>query len=265
MENISPDNAPSDHSPVIRKALFRFYEELNDHLPEKWKKKHFPFEFRGTPSVRNAIHAIGVPHIEVDLILVDGESVSFSHQLKGGEQVSVYPIFESLDIEPVVRLRPKPLRDSRFIVDVNLGKLAYKLRLLGFDTLFRNDLEDDEIIEIALAENRIILTRDRGILKQNVVTHGYWLRNDNPRRQLAEIIGRLQLYDNMRPFTRCSVCNGNLQPAGKERLIDRLSSDTLQFYDEFWECTNCRKIYWKGSHFAHIIRWVNDLKGMQSY
>lgn len=250
----------SDHSPVIRNAHFRFYEELNDHLPLKWKKKSFIFEFRGTPSLRNAIHAIGVPHIEVDLIVVNGESVGFDHLLKGGENVSVYPVFESFDVTPLIRLRPEPLRNIRFIVDVNLGKLAYKLRLLGFDTLFRNDLEDDEIIDISLAENRIILTRDRGILKQNVVTHGYWLRNDDPKKQLAEIIGRLQLQDKLKPFTRCSVCNGGLNQVNKELLVEKLSADTLQYYNEFWECAGCRKIYWQGSHFMHILRWADNLK-----
>lgn len=260
MEDHNSYNVSSDHAPVIRKTYFRFYEELNDHLPLKWKKKSFIFEFRGTPSVRNAIHAIGVPHIEVDIILVDGESVGFDHQLKGGEHVSVYPVFESFDVTPLVRLRPEPLRQSRFIVDVNLGKLAYKLRLLGFDTLFRNDLEDDEIITISLAEDRIILTRDRGILKQNVVTHGYWLRNDDPKKQLAEIIDRLQLQDQLKPFTRCSVCNGRLHQISKELLNDRLSADTLHYYNEFWECLGCKKIYWQGSHFMHILRWADNLK-----
>ncbi|MCA1760491.1 MAG: Mut7-C ubiquitin/RNAse domain-containing protein, partial [Bacteroidales bacterium] len=141
-----------NHSPVIRKASFRFYEELNDHLPEAWRKKTFVYEFKGRPGIKNTIQAIGVPHGEVDLILVNGESVDFDYQLQGGEEISVYPQFESLDISPVIKLRPKPLRESRFVVDVNLGKLALKLRLLGFDTLFRNNFEDDEIIEISLKE-----------------------------------------------------------------------------------------------------------------
>lgn len=229
-------------------------------MPEKWKKKKFPYEFRGKPSVKNTIQAIGVPQTEVDLILVNSKSVGFDYQLQGGEEVSVYPVFESLDISPLIRLRPVPLRESRFVVDVNLGKLAQKLRLLGFDTLFRNDFEDDEIVEISLQERRIILTRDRGILKQNAVTHGYWLRNDDPKKQLEEVITRLQLQNNFQPFTRCSNCNGLLEFISREQLDGRLSADTLSYYEEFWECSSCRKIYWQGSHFKHILNWLDEMK-----
>ena len=180
--------------------------------------------------------------------------------MQGGEKISVYPVFESLDISPIVRLRPKPLREPRFIVDVNLGKLALKLRLLGFDTLFRNNFEDDEIIEIALRENRIILTRDKGILKQNAVTHGYFLRNDDPKKQLKELVDRLQLQSSFRPFTRCAACNGILEEIEKQKVHHNLSSDTFQFYDKFWRCTGCEKIFWKGSHYKHIQNWLKDLK-----
>ena len=260
MRNEITDNAASNHSPIIRQSFFRFYEELNDHLPEKLKKQRFPYQFKGRPSVKNAIQAIGVPQVEVDLILADGESVDFDFQLKGGEEVSVYPVFETLDISPLIRLRPEPLRDSRFVVDVNLGKLAQKLRLLGFDTLFRNDLGDDEIVEISLAERRIILTRDRGILKQNAVMHGYWIRHDDPAKQLDEVIIRLQLQGGFKPFTRCSSCNGELELIKKEKIKDRLSADTMTYYNKFWECNSCRKIYWKGSHFQHILKWLEKVK-----
>ncbi|SHJ91929.1 hypothetical protein SAMN05444280_14023 [Tangfeifania diversioriginum] len=249
-----------NHSPVLRKSVFRFYEELNDHLPEPVRKKEFTFEFTGTPSVKNSIQAIGIPHGEVDLILVNGEPVDFDYQMQGGEKISVYPVFESLDISPVERLRPEPLRDPRFVVDVNLGKLALKLRLLGFDTLFRNDFEDDEIIRISLGEKRIILTRDKGILKQNVVKHGYFLRNDDPKKQLKEVVDRLQLHHKFRPFSRCVSCNGELQKADKKELNQLVSDDTLQYYNEFWQCSDCGQVYWKGSHFGNILRWIEDLK-----
>jgi len=140
------------HTPTTRSAFFRFYEELNDFLAEEQRKKTFPYEFTGKPFIRDTIEAIGVPHTEIDLILVDGESVGFNYQMRGGERVSVYPVFESLDITPLVHLRSKPLRKTRFVVDVHLGKLAHKLRLLGFDTLFRNDFNNSEIVELSLQE-----------------------------------------------------------------------------------------------------------------
>ena len=151
---------PKPHAPPIRSAFFRFYEELNDFLAEEQRKTTFLYEFIGTPSVKDTIEAIGVPHTEIDIILVDGEAVTFYYLLHGGERVAVYPVFESIDITPLVHLRSKPLRNPKFVVDVHLGKLAHKLRLLGFDTLYRNDFKDDEIIERSLREKRIILTRD---------------------------------------------------------------------------------------------------------
>ncbi len=255
------DNNNNDiHSPVKRISFFRFYEELNDHLPADYQKKIFPYEFKGKPSIRNSIHALGIPHSEVDLIIVDGISVNFNHYLQGGEHVSVYPVFESLDISPLIHLRAKPLRESRFIVDVNLGKLAHKLRLLGFDTLFSNEYEDDEIIDISLNEKRVILTRDRGILKQNIVTHGYWLRSDNPKKQLHEVVRRLQLQNSFKPFSRCTHCNNLLIKTDKEMLNGILPDDTLSYYQHFWKCPGCEKIYWQGSHFNHILKWIDKLK-----
>ncbi len=249
-----------NHSPVEREAFFRFYEELNEHLALPRRKTTFSYKFKGKPSVKNVIESIGVPHSEVDLILVNGNSVDFSYKMKGNEHVSVYPVFETLDITPVLRLRAKPLRETKFIVDVNLGKLAPKLRLLGFDTLFRNDFDDDEIIEAAAKEKRIILTRDKGILCQNKVTHGYWLRNDDPSKQLKEVVLRLQLKNKFNSFSRCAVCNGRLKEADKSNIASRVFEDTLQYYQEFWECTNCGKIYWKGSHYQRIKNLIDKLK-----
>jgi len=249
-----------DHSPILRKSVFRFYEELNDHLPESHRKKNFEFEFSGKPSLKNTIHAIGVPHGEVDLILVDGQPVDFNYHLQGGEKVSVYPVFESLDISSINRLRPEPLRETKFIVDVNLGKLALKLRLLGFDTIFRNNLQDEEIVTIAQKEHRIILTRDKGILKRNAVLHGYFLRNDDPKKQLFEMVKRFQLQNQFKPFTRCTTCNGMLKEVDKDILIGQISEDILTYYNNFWRCTNCQKIYWQGSHFNKILNWIEELK-----
>lgn len=250
----------NDHSPIIRKANFRFYEELNDHLPLSLQKRQFVHKFKGNPSVKDTIQAIGIPHGEVDLILVNGQSVAFDYHLQGGEEVSVFPVFESFDITSGYRLRPAPLRKIKFIVDVNLGKMVGKLRLLGFDTYFRNDLEDEEIIQIANREKRIILTRDKGILKQSIVSHGYFLRTDDPKIQVSEVINRFQLQTLIDPFTRCSACNGELNEVSKSELAGQLPEDTIQFYNDFWECMNCHKIYWKGSHFKHILPWVDSLK-----
>lgn len=247
------------HALTTHTAFFRFYEELNDFLPETQRKQTFSHEFVGTPSVKDTIEALGVPHTEIDVLLVDGESVGFAHRLQDGERVAVYPVFEALDVTPLVRLRPKPLRDPRFVADVHLGKLAQKLRLLGFDTVFRNDLTDPEIVACALHEHRIILTRDKGILKYKVVTHGYWVRQTDPHAQLREVVRRLQLEHSFHPLTRCSQCNALLHPIENTLLHGRVPPYILQTVDTFMECSGCQKIYWRGSHYDRICTLINEL------
>ena len=193
MELEANSMSAEQHDLLTHTAFFRFYEELNDFLPEECGKKCFLYEFTGNPSIRDTVEAIRVPHTEIDLILVDGESVDFNYKMCGGEHVSVYPVFESFDITSLVRLRSKPMREIKFIADVSVDKLAKMLRSLGFDTLFRNDFTDKEIVELSLKEKRVILTRDKSILKYRRVTHGYWIRNDDPDKQLKEVVSRFQL------------------------------------------------------------------------
>jgi len=190
---------------------FRFYEELGDFLAPARRKCSFLHAFDGTPSVKDRIESLGVPHTEVDLILVDGQPVPFSHRLLGGERVAVYPMFERFELGPANRLRPAPLREPRFVLDVHLGRLASYLRLLGFDTLYRNDYVDDELERISRAEHRILLSRDTGLLKRSTVTHGAFLHATDPRRQLREVLDRFQLDARIRPFTRCARCNGSVE------------------------------------------------------
>jgi hypothetical protein len=141
-----------------------------------------------------------------------------------------------------------------------LGKLTRKLRLLGFDTLFRNDLEDDEIVEIAVNENSVILTRDKGVLKHTAAIRGYWVRNSDPQKQVREVVERLQLQNSFRPFTLCSSCNGRLAAVDKVEVKANVPNDTLKMCDEFWKCKGCGQIYWEGSHFSKIRNWIEDLK-----
>ena len=201
-----------------------------------------------------------MPHTAVDLILVDGRSVGFSHRLRGGERVSVYPVFERLDISPLIRLRPRPLRCTRFILDVRLGKLARYLRMLGFDAAYKRDQDVVSIIDISLQQHRVILTRDLGILKQSRVTHGYWLRHDQPRQQLEQVLSALDLYSRLQPFTRCLDCNGRIHMVDKTVVKDRTGPDIFQRYRKFWQCQECLKIYWRGSHYDRMLQWVKKLQ-----
>ena len=244
----------------VCECTFRFYEELNDFLPPEQRKKAFAYEFTGTPSVKDAIEAIGVPHTEVDLILVDGVSVDFHRLLQGRERVAVYPCFERLDIQGVTRLRPEPLREPRFVLDVHLGKLARYLRLLGFDSMYANDLTDDHIVRLSVAERRIVLTRDRGILKHGAVTHGYWLRNTAPRDQLHEVIQALDLAGRIRPFLRCMECNGVLEDVDREAVLERVPASIGREQHAFRLCGACGRIYWRGSHYEKLTQLVQELR-----
>lgn len=250
----------SSHPHIERTAEFRFYEELNDFLPEDRRKRSFRYRFHGTPSVKDAIQAIGVPHSAVDLILVDGEPVGFDRRLKGGERVAVYPEFERLDISGVSPLRARPLRRSRFVLDVHLGKLAHYLRMLGFDAVYGKDLEDEEIIWIARDRRRIILTRDLGVLKRSDVTHGYWVRAHQPQRQIEEVLRALDLCNQIKPFTRCIDCNGPIDSLDKARIQERVDPDIAARFDDFWQCRRCGKIYWQGSHYRRMLEMVERLQ-----
>jgi len=248
-----------DHPPKTRFAEFRFYEELNDFLPVEQHKTSFRWPFFGTPSVKDSIQAIGVPHTAIDLVLVDGQSVDFSHRLQGGERVAVYPVFERLDISPVIRLRPRPLRNTRFILDVHLGKLARYLRMLGFDAAYDRDWDNAMLIDLSLRQKRIILTRSLEILKQNRVTHGYWLRHHAPRPQIREVLRALDLFSQVQPFKRCMDCNGRIHNVGKVAISGRVNPDIFQRFSEFTQCGGCGKIYWHGSHHKHMLQLISKL------
>jgi uncharacterized protein with PIN domain len=175
------------------------------------------------------------------------------------DRVAVYPVFESLDITPLVKLRNAPLRRSAFILDVHLGKLARILRLLGFDTLYRTDYNDSEIIRIALHEHRIILTRDRRMLHDRRITHARWLHSTRAEEQAREVITRFQLEQSIRRFVRCPACNGVIEPVEKRDIQDQLEPLTRKYYDDFFACRNCRKIYWQGSHYSRIVEKLNAI------
>ena len=240
-------------------AHFRFYAELNDFLPRNIRGRLSEHQFDETTTVKHAIESLGVPHTEIDLILINGSPAEFSQRLQSGDHVSVYPVFENFEIQSVTRLRPKPLREPRFILDTHLGRLTAYLRLLGFDCLYDNQGEDALLAEISASQHRILLTRDRGLLKRVVVTHGYCVRSDTPRQQAREIMARFDLYSRIAPFTRCTHCNSVLQRVSKAQIEAALPPRTRIYYDDFKQCPRCLRVYWKGSHFRKLTVWIEDL------
>jgi hypothetical protein len=237
-------------------ATFRFYEELNGFLPRQRRKRAFDYRCARAATVKNAIEALGVPHTEVELILVNGESVDLSYLIRDGDRISVYPMFEAFDVGPLLRVRERPLRQLRFVADVHLGGLARLLRMLGFDTLFRNDLDDREIRTISRCEGRVVLTRDRGLLKCRSITHGCFVHALRPREQLREVVERLQLAASAKPFTRCLHCNLPLAGVDSEWVQERLPPNVAATYRRFQWCEGCDRVYWEGSHWQSMREMV---------
>ncbi len=245
----------------MSRVTVRFYEELNRLLPPARRKT--PFEVDAPPgcTTKALIENLGVPHTEVDLVLVNGESVDFSRKLAPGDRVSVYPVFESLDLTGTSRVRTVPLREVRFEADVHLGKLARLLRMTGFDTVYDNHREDPAIVAEARREQRIVLSRDRGLLKRRAVTHGYLVKSLEPRRQLAEVIARFDLARRVRLFTRCMSCNAPLMSVAREAILDHLPPSVAETCSEFSRCPGCARIYWRGTHWETMRKLAAEVLG----
>jgi len=242
---------------IMPVANFRFYAELNDFLPPERRFAEFAYGFLDVATVKDRIESFGVPHTEVDLILVNGRSVDFAYRVQDGDRISVYAVFEAFDISGLSRLRSEPLRDPRFVLDVHLGRLAGYLRMLGFDTQYQNRCADERLAEVSRHEHRILLTRDIGLLKRGSVTHGYYLRATQPRQQLAEVIGRFDLGRLAKPFSRCLRCNRLLAQVAKDQVLHQLPTQVALLHDEFLRCCDCGRVYWKGGHYRRMRQWMD--------
>jgi uncharacterized protein with PIN domain len=240
------------------RVVFQFHGELNDFLPRRRRHTRFVHSFDHRASIKDVVESLGVPHTEVDLILVHGRPVDFGYIVRDGNVVDVYPASAATATRAPVeaRLSPPPLPEPRFILDAHLGKLAAYLRLLGFDTLYRNDYHDEELARVSAEELRILLTRDRNLLKRGVVAYGYFVRETTPRRQVVEILRRFNLVGVLAPYRRCIRCNGLLEPVTKAEVLDQLAPKTRLFFDEFHRCLDCGQIYWKGSHYEPLQQFI---------
>ncbi len=244
----------------MAEATFRFYGELNDFLPPEMRQRSLAYPFTEPQTVKHLIEALRIPHTEVELILINSQPVDFTAVVHPHDHVSVYPVFHQLDISPLPALRPPLEHPPRFILDNHLGKLARLLRLLGFDTLYpRAHLDDGELAQIAHDENRVMLSRDRGLLMRSLISHGYCLRTTNTAEQVTAVLHRYHLHDHIQPWTRCLNCNGRLHPVPKSEIEHRLQPKTRLYFDDFRLCQECGQIYWKGSHFANLQEFVESV------
>lgn len=242
-------------------ARFHFYDELNHFLPRKHQNSTITRYFDWRASIKDMIESLGVPHVEVELLVVNQRSVDFSYLVQTGDDIHIYPPSMQVNIPVKIRLRPPLNGQRRFVLDTHLGRLAAYLRMLGFDALYRNDYPDDELARISHAQSRIVLTRDVGVLKRSLVTYGYYVRSTNPRKQIAEVLKRYSLSDYAEPFKHCIKCNGTLEQVDKEEILDELPQRTREHYNEFHRCQDCGKIYWKGSHYEQMQAFIAEVLG----
>lgn len=239
-------------------AHFRFYAELNDFLAPALRQRSFVHPCARDASVKHMIEAFGVPHTEVELILVDGRPVDFSHRLRDGERVAVYPHLADLDVESPVPLRPAG-GEKRFVADAHLGQLAKHLRMLGFDVLYRNDYSDAEVARIAVEQDRIVLTRDRDLLIRKDIVRGCYLHAVSSDAQMVEVLRRFDLAGSVRALSRCLACNGLLRTVEKDAVAHRVPQHSRLAYERFYECEGCAQVYWEGSHAARMRKRVAQM------
>lgn len=239
---------------------FLFYGSLNDFLPSGQRHRAVEQPLAEHAAVKHPIESLGVPHPEVEAILVNKEPADFGYQLRDGDFVEVYPEDCPELTSAYVPLRAPITPPVRFVADTHLGRLAAYLRMLGFDTLYRNDYDDPELAAIAAGERRVLLTRDRGLLKHKRVVYGFCPREADPHQQLASVLKRYRLGSQIQPWRRCIHCNGRLYDVEKSAILDQLEPKTKLYYDKFQQCDTCGQLYWEGSHFDRMAKFVEKVR-----
>lgn len=238
-------------------ASFHLYAQLNDFIAPARRAGSFTYTFTASETIKHAIEALGVPHTEVDVIECNGKLVGFGHRLAAGDHYDVYPPFGSVARKDLLFLRPPLGETPGFLADAHLGGLARLLRLAGFDTLYDNHYQDDRIEAIAAEQDRVVLTRDRELLKRRGIVHGAYVYSLDPLEQLREVIQRFDLAQKSRRFSLCLACNTPLRKIEKAEVLERLPPRIQASQHEFSFCEACHGVFWKGSHWRRMDDLLN--------
>ncbi|MGW2045282.1 Mut7-C RNAse domain-containing protein [Streptomyces sp. NPDC001858] len=208
----------------------------------------------GASTLGHVVESLGVPLTEVGALLVDGREVRVSHIPADGESVAV---------QPVARPQLVPGAPLRFILDVHLGTLARRLRLLGVDAAYEStDIGDPALAARSAAQQRVMLSRDRGLLRRRELWAGAYVYSTDPEQQLRDVLDRFA--PELQPWTRCTACNGLLKEATKDEVADQLRHGTQESYDVFAQCRSCKRAYWKGAHHEQLTAIVEDALNMRA-
>lgn len=243
----------------VMTCLLCFYGELADILSAPNSRGIVSCNVTRRTSIKDLIESLGPPHTEIERILVNSREVDFSFIPRPGQVIGVHPFTPPADPCRPTLLRPDPLPGIRFLVDVNVGKLARLLRMLGIDAAFDPAWKDADLASIAAREARIVLSRDHGLLKRSCIQWGRLIRADSPLEQLVEVLTFFGLKPPFALFTRCLACNTELQPVSKAEIEDRLEPKTRRYYQRFRLCPGCQRIYWRGSHHQRMLGWVQKI------
>lgn len=251
-------NAEPD-TQVTHSAHLRFWGSLNDFLKHGHRHSIITYPLRESAAIKDVIEALGVPHPEVDMIEANGRAVDFGYLLRDGDVIQIFPVGDTDRPPALAHLSLRPSPAPCFVLDAHLGTLARRLRMLGFDTWYRNDYDDVELAQISGTTGRILLTRDRGLLKRGAVLHGYYVRMTDPRMQVSEVLDRFKLHGVCEPFGRCTRCNGDLEVVAPSEIVDEVPPRTRAAFVEFRRCVSCARIYWPGSHFEAMRRFIDEV------
>jgi uncharacterized protein len=233
-------------------ATFDFQASLQTFLPRSQRGQIITHAFDWKASIKDMIESLGVPHPEIELLTVHGAAVDFEHIVQPDDPIICYPVDAALPPIPHLILRPPYPGRPAFVLDQHLGRLASYLRMMGFDTLYRNDYHDEELAQVSHDEGRILLTRDVGLLKRSRVIYGYFVRSTHREAQLLELTRRYDLVPLHDPFKHCMKCNGLLAPVATDAILDRLPDGTARYYQEFHQCADCQQVFWKGPHYQRM-------------
>lgn len=241
------------------RATFRFHGGLNDFLPRQQRHSAIEHVFSWRASVKDMLESLGPPHTEVSLLTANDVSVGFDHIVQDGDVIDAWDVAAAPPRADAVILVPPYPHRPRFVLDQHLGRSAAYLRLLGFDTLYRNDYDDEELARVSDEEVRILLTRDIGLLKRGRVTYGYFVRSTDPLVSLREIARRFQLGPHVQPYRLCMKCNGVLAQVEKSQILALIPADTAAAFQMFHQCQSCGQVYWKGAHHSKMEKLVQEV------
>lgn len=243
----------------MSKVTISVQGDLNELLPRKYRLIKLEIEYQGRQSIKHMIESLGIPHTEIGFLTANEQPIDFSYLVQHADHVIVYPATPNLDTYSGMFTDGKLDVEPHFILDNHLGKLATYLRILGFDAVYRNDYEDDELAAESVNLNRILLTRDRQLLMRKTIRFGYLIRSLLAEEQIIEIIQRFNLTGIVKPHHRCLRCNVPLVAVEKNSILHRLQPKTMKYFHDFHFCPQCERVYWKGSHYDRMVDSVANI------